>query len=552
MISIIERFRSRLQHIILTSRTSWHRYAFPEMVSNNNSADSENWFLIANSSTNVQLNAALSSLATGLIGDGWHGKAIYSDHPFFEPLLGPDESGISGALRVFRRESGIIAGNHPDNDVGLGNWQIDINARKIILRDINFYDLLSSSLSNFSKKYDVNFQAQEIITLLEDLKSSIEAVLRLCIKIEDAARSGKRITIALIESHIVPNAVFVSYFCQPSIAGLVQLKLIGPAYTGYTIGRMSTPHIMMRPADLVYPLAYYAEKEEFDEWYKTIKASTRDTIIKTGQSIVDSKRVRRLIGNFDEPEIITRINATKAAGLPIYCLFAHLFYDRPIVDHTTEFDGMIDWIRKTIDAFEKIDGLLLLKPHVAEAFLKGAKAANETLHGLSTSIRLPENVVVLPPNQLLANEIAELIDAAIIWRSTAYLEMTILGVPAIFCGPNAPYSEPMAVRRLEDFGSYANALQALPTIKVETPERHRALAIIYFLNVIKVIKIRELLVLPKWLCGDNVVLSPVSVVMKKIGIWRVGNSLARLITSTDNEFKIHTTSNYRKRFRRLS
>ena len=36
----------------------------------------------------------------------------------------------------------------------------------------------------------------------------------------------------------------------------------------------------------------------------------------------------------------------------VYCLFAHLFFDRPIIDNTNLFNGMPDWVSKPCDINE--------------------------------------------------------------------------------------------------------------------------------------------------------------------------------------------------------
>ena len=63
----------------------------------------------------------------------------------------------------------------------------------------------------------------------------------------------------------------------------------------------------------------------------------------------------------------------------VYCLFAHLFFDRPIIDNTNLFNGMPDWVSKIIDIFNESDHILLIKPHVAETFYPESKKPQQTL-----------------------------------------------------------------------------------------------------------------------------------------------------------------------------
>ena len=75
---------------------------------------------------------------------------------------------------------------------------------------------------------------------------------------------------------------------------------------------------------------------------------------------------------------IKKIIENKKNHAKVYCLFAHLFFDRPIIDNTNLFNGMPDWVSKIIDIFNESDHILLIKPHVAETFYPESKTSTNS------------------------------------------------------------------------------------------------------------------------------------------------------------------------------
>jgi len=188
-------------------------------------------------------------------------------------------------------------------------------------------------------------------------------------------------------------------------------------------------------------------------------------------------------------------------------LFAHLIYDRPYDDRGYAFQNMIDWIEQTIELFRARGDLLLIKPHPSERRLGEAKTKAASIRDCLAHVDLPGNVEILPPTAYNIPQISEKMDCGIIWRSTAFLELTVLGVPALVCAANGPYFDALGLRAPESLEEYQSALDALLTQPVPDELQLRAAAVIYFLHRQCTIPVPVLARYPR-LFGENVVVSP--------------------------------------------
>ena len=168
-----------------------------------------------------------------------------------------------------------------------------------------------------------------------------------------------------------------------------------------------------------------------------------------------------------------------------YIVFCPFIFDRPIIDNTNLFNGMPDWVSKIIDIFNESDHILLIKPHVAETFYPESKNLNK-LYKFLKSKTMSENIIILEPDLFLSSEITKIIDASIIWRSTAFVENIALKIPSIFCGPHSAYTNVLETKNFKNINEFKKELFNIVNNKITDAESVKAKALLYYLNVIAV------------------------------------------------------------------
>lgn len=520
-----DRLLSYLRSVAVVIRALYHKAVFRILLPRNGAADSQQWLLLGNSMPSMAPNLTLALLARALVPRGWHCKPLFFGLSHFNHLLPrADEIGL-GLVTTARNQPVRLREDARDEPV---TWQIDYANGIVSACGINFFETINATLANFRKVYSTDFADPAVVADAEALRRSIESVLIIARRIEREARRGRRIILALMETHVVPNAILAKYFECEERQDLVRVYLVGPSFSWYMSGSLAaTTAMMMRHNPLNHP--YYARADEFDAWYSRLQPADHERIEVLTNRIVGSKRVRDRMGRRDDTGIEQAIAAARAAKRPVYCLYSHLFYDRPIVDKTDLFPTMLDWISSTIALFRDIDGLLILKPHVVELALPSHKLPNQRLVDFVETLDLPPNVKILPANQFLTNELPELVDAVLVWRSTALLEMTVFGVPTVFCGPVAPYVEPLRLRSPRSLDEYREMLIEAPRRAVASELARRTRAILYFLNVVKTVPLEIAVPLPSWLFGEAITVSPSRLLRTLTTRDEVAGSFARAV-----------------------
>lgn len=522
--SISARALSILRSVALQIRNRYHQIVFRLLLGRNPAPASEQWLLIGNSMPSVAPNLTLAAIARALMKRGWHCKPLFVGLSHFNHLQVP-EDGIGFALETTGRNNPVVLRSANDETL---DWSVDYENGQVTACGLNFFDIIDATLSNFRKVYAVDFSSADVRTEAEALRASIDAVLKVARRIEQKARGGRRITLALMETHVVPNAILARYFEHGDRRHLVDTYLVGPSFSWYMNGSLAaTTAMMMRHNPLNHP--YYARADEFEHWYRRLGENDHKQIESLTNRIVGSKRVMARMGRATNAAIEEAIAAARAARRPIYCLYSHLFYDRPIVDRTDLFPTMLDWISTTVEMFRGMDALLLLKPHVVELALPTHKMPNQRLADFVEMLTPAPNVMVMPPNQFLTNELPDVVDAVIVWRSTALLEMTVFGVPAVFCGPVAPYVEPLGLRSPPSLESYREWLLEAPRRVVDLEQIRRARAILYFLNVVKTVPLEIAVPLPTWLFGESITISPVRLLHSLLTRREMAGSFAKAV-----------------------
>lgn len=481
-------------------RNYYHIFLLSVFEIRNNKNKSNKWLIISNSERNLDVNASIISICQSLVDDGWHYKFIFYGNTFFKF---PNRDKISKSLYIGNRADANVS----NPNVIIDEVNVNFTKKEIFIDGINFFEIINTSLCNFKKTYQIDYSERKNKEYFEKAVRSIQTIIPVCKEIRKKVELNKRIALLLLDPDRIPSSVFIKYFHEKDLWRQIDIYSFGPSYGIYnSSGSWHSGQFMLTKTNPNYAHQYFAWNEDFISWKKSIEVNKLSKIDFYINSLLSSKHYissdsEHLSKN--KNEIISISKDYKKNKKKVFCLFSHLFFDRPIIDHTHNFSDMLEWIRVTIDIFKRSENLLILKPHVVERFYPQGKRPQTTLREFISSIELSENIILIEPDLFLADEIKEHIDAAIIWRSTAHIENLIKGMPSIYCGPRGAYSEVIEPNIIKSHSDYEEKLMQLPNISISDSSKLDAKLLLFFLNKNNSIKINIFSKMPK-IFGDNI------------------------------------------------
>jgi hypothetical protein len=121
----------------------------------------------------------------------------------------------------------------------------------------------------------------------------------------------------------------------------------------------------------------------------------------------------------------------------IVTLLSNILWDTAIYRRDIGFQGMFDWITRTIDFFAaRPDVQLVVRIHPAEVRLVGQTTRERVHHLLRERYPvLPPNIVVVPAESEISSYVLmQLSTLGLVYTSTTGLEMALMGVPVVVAG----------------------------------------------------------------------------------------------------------------------
>jgi len=123
----------------------------------------------------------------------------------------------------------------------------------------------------------------------------------------------------------------------------------------------------------------------------------------------------------------------------VYGMFVNVPWDSSLADSNRAFDGIFDWIDKTIEYFNKHPNkLLIIKTHPSELTSLSEETVSQYI---KYRYILPRNIIVLPPDTSISTyDLIDKIDVGIVYNGTVGIELALSNVPNIVVG-KAYYSD---------------------------------------------------------------------------------------------------------------
>ena len=298
------------------------------------------------------------------------------------------------------------------------DWKVDIENQTIEAYNTNFYPIILTTLRTVQKRYNVNYYNSNNEIVFEYLIKSCDLLLKYFLLLKDfSSKKSKKIRIVGFETNYIPNSVFQALCDKFSNDRDIEYIALSRGYIAY-FGKHHFRESFITCNNLTkekLSLGIGVNKDD-------LKAVDTEKIDFEALSKSSLKAVNKKVFSKDsnkKSDILSTINNYIAENRKVFVLFTHLFYDVPIDDSSPAFKDMCEWIKSTIDYFEKNGNLLLLKPHPVEIRPdEPKKIPNETLKSFLNNTELPKNIILLEPDDFSLPELVPYLSCGLIWRSS--------------------------------------------------------------------------------------------------------------------------------------
>ena len=371
-----------------------------------------------------------------LLAYGFAGRGIASCFLYKKDLLKPyfsefliDGWAISNSLTVEKKRFVKSKNGEPL----FYEWTTKIENQQIEAEGINFFHIITNTLREIQKRYNVIYFDENNEPLFLDLVQSCDLLLKYFLLLKDyASQNQKKIRLVGWEIDYIPNGVF-RILCDQLVDNrdieFIELERGYMNYFGYSLKEsyISCANLTQTKT----PYSWAVSKEDLKEIDNDHIDSAE--LLKPVSNAVDKYSYKRMSDH--QKKVIKTIEDYRAHGKKIFALFAHLFYDTPVNDKSPVFNGMCEWITETIQFFNAEDHLLLIKPHPDE-YRKDLpkKTPSETLASFLSEIELSENIILLHPHLFTVKDLSPNISCGLIWRSSVAMELAFFGIPCIIAG----------------------------------------------------------------------------------------------------------------------
>lgn len=125
------------------------------------------------------------------------------------------------------------------------------------------------------------------------------------------------------------------------------------------------------------------------------------------------------------------------SGAPTAVLFTNVLWDSAVYGRDVGFDGMFDWVNRTIELFSHAtEYQLVVRIHPAEVRIPLSTSRDRVVDRIHRRFpQLPSNVrVVTPDDPASSYTLIDLADAVLVYTSTIGLESAVSGRPVVVAG----------------------------------------------------------------------------------------------------------------------
>jgi len=168
-------------------------------------------------------------------------------------------------------------------------------------------------------------------------------------------------------------------------------------------------------------------------------------------------------------------------GRLVACAFSNVSWDGDIKERNRAFDGLLDWLEKTIEYFMSSDTMVLfVKAHPSEQipeFQGGSYPILEILNQRFPELKNQDNIKLIPPDSGINTYefVKENVDVGLVYDGHLCLELPYLGIPTIVAG-SGKFGAPTGFNyHISSYEEYIDLLNNLEQVRNDFRENYESM-----------------------------------------------------------------------------
>lgn len=366
------------------------------------------------------------------------------------------------------------------------DWKVDWRAGVAEVNGINYFAYLHERVAQKARRYTVDIAedpaSSQYFAVL--LKQS-DVALTLCEKLLKIAEEGLPIRIGLMDSHFAPAGIIRQWCYEVGAKHNIHVVAMGVSYENYfsnlstsVAGTLVIDDMTAQP-ELRAPVLGGAYRfKQFLAEHPKMAEGPDETVL----SWITQNRSLSEDGSEERQAIIKRIRDVRSRGRKVFLSMGKVSIDFAAPgDRGLAHSDFIDWMSHLITSVGKSDNLLLIKPHPHELRKEIVVNGVQMLRDLIPK-DLPDNVIFLPHSAFNSHEIADDIDAVLLWNGMGTVEFPILGVPVVPASIWNQHDYPVGTEILQTRSDYEDLLSGRRDIHVSSTVRNLCAGYLRFLR----------------------------------------------------------------------
>lgn len=394
-------------------------------------------------------------------------------------------SEFDGISALIRGDGTAINDRVGGHSTLLNDWVLDWDNGEVSCDGINYFPFFLERISKLGKCYRADLRAPGAQELFDDLLRRSDFGIELCKRLLKLAELGKPIRIAAMDTHFAPWGV-VRRWCDSVGKDFgIHMVALSSGYENYFSNlssieaRTIAVENMTANSTLRHPFLGGAERfEKFLEEDPSV-LSGRDDVLQW----IKMDRSRTASSNFVQRKVVTdRIKGARESGRKVFAAFGKVLIDFAAPDDRGRvFSDFPEWILFLVEAVERSDALLIVKPHPHEIRREIAMEGVETMRDLLPDT-LPDSVIFLDHDAFNSYELAELVDVSFIWNGTISCEFPVLGCPVVAESVWADRDYPVGSHIVRSQKEYMDIIDGKAHVPLSEHTRDRAAAFLRFMG----------------------------------------------------------------------
>lgn len=365
------------------------------------------------------------------------------------------------------------------------SWEIDWDSNKVVCDGVNYHTFFIERLSKLNRSYRGRLDTPESQKLFHQMLTRSDLAILLCKRLVKLSSTEKPIRLVSMDTHFAPWGVIRRWCDAHGKEFNIHLIALSIAYENYfsnlttlEASTISVENMTVQP-HLRHP--FLGGRYRFEKFVDRFR-STEQTFEKAKEWICINRSQIKEEYTTRRNLIIERITTARAAGKMAFLTLGKVLIDFAAPDDSGHvFDDFQTWINHLISLSSTTGAIVLIKPHPHELRPEIVQQGVQKLRDLLPAT-LPETVIFLEHDLFNSYELAEYVDAALVWNGTALAELPVLGCPVIAESIWAERDYPLnsdSFRTLED---YEGAFQGIRSITLSDDTRSRAASYLHFLK----------------------------------------------------------------------